>query len=406
MPFDDPPAERTATSTERSPLKSRSKPLLHPSHRAYTPSPRSRRAGRRPRSVLTLLVTLVMLFMLAGASAAGYVAWELGRPLQPGDPSREFKVAKGKSLSAVAEELQQQGFLRHDWTFRVLHRLSVDKAPIQAGTFAISAARSPSDIFRHLRFGQPVLRQYTIREGLTLVEIGRTLEADSKGALHAEELLALTHDKELARSLGVDQPTLEGYLLPETYSFPDETPLRKIVEVMVQGHFKALPADYAQREAALGLTHHQLVTLASLVEAETPRPDEKAMVAEVFYQRHKKGMLLQCDPTTVYGVTDFQPPITKKDLQREHAYNTYLHPGLPPGPINNPGKQALLAALAPASEGNLYFVARADGSRGHFFSKTLSEHNRSVAIYRKRLQATQGAPPPAPAPAPLPAPPP
>ena len=345
--------------------------------------------------MLALLVTLVMLFMLAGASAAGYVAWELGRPFRPGDPTLEFKVARGKSLGAVADELRQQGFLRHDWTLRILHRLSVDKAPIQAGTFAISAARSPADIFSHLRFGQPVLRQYTIREGLTLLEIGRTLEADSKGALRADEFNALTHDQELARALGVDQPHLEGYLLPETYSFPDETPLRKIVEVMVQGHFKALPPDYAQREAALGLTHHQLVTLASLVEAETPRPDEKTMVAEVFYQRHKKGMLLQCDPTTVYGVTDFQPPITKKDLQRQHPYNTYLYPGLPPGPINNPGKQALVAALAPAAVGNLYFVARADGSRGHYFSKTLSEHNRSVAVYRKRLQATKGTPPPA-----------
>jgi len=394
MSFDDPPAARSATSTERSPLKSRSKPLLHPSHRAYVPSKRARRGFRRRPSFFTVFVTLLMLSLLTGAAWAGYVAWVLGSPLHPGDPVREFRVARGKSLSAVAEELEQQGFIRYGWTFKVLQRLAIESASIQAGTFAISAARSPSEVFRQLRFGQPVLRQYTVREGLTLTEIGRGLEADSKGALRADEFQTLTHDAEFAKSLGVEQPSLEGYLLPETYSFPDETPLRKIIEVMVQGHFKALPPDYAQREAALGLTHHQLVTLASLVEAETPRPDEKPLVAEVFYQRQKKGMLLQCDPTTVYGVPDFQPPITKKDLQREHPYNTYLHPGLPPGPINNPGKQALLAALAPANEGNLYFVARADGSRGHFFSKTLNEHNRSVAVYRQRLQAAARATPP------------
>lgn len=338
------------------------------------------------RKLLTLLVTGLALLLLAAAAGAGFLAWELSRPLQPGALVVEFHVERGKSLMAVAAELEEQRLLRHRWSFRLLNRLAADRAPVQAGTFGLSAARSPAELFWHLRYGQPILRQYTIPEGLTLVEISRVLEARSRGAFPAAETLGLLQDPQLAKKLGVAQPNLEGYLLPETYSFPDETPILKILTVMVESHFKALPEGYREREAALGLTHHQLVTLASLVEAETPLDEEKPLVAEVFYQRHKKGMRLQCDPTTVYGVEGFRPPVTKKDLERQHPYNTYLYAGLPPGPIDNPGRQALLASLAPASEGNLYFVARADGSRGHHFSKTLEEHNRAVALYRQRVR--------------------
>jgi peptidoglycan lytic transglycosylase G len=343
--------------------------------------------------VTAAAATLLGLLLLGAGAGAGYLAWELGRPLQPGAPEVEFRVERGKSLLSVAADLEDRGLVRHAWTFRLLSRLAAERAPVQAGVFALSAAKSPAELFEHLRFGQPILRQVTIPEGLTLDEISQLLEARLGGSVHADEALGLMRDPDFAHGLGVPQATLEGYLLPETYSFPDEMPVRKILEVLVQSHFKALPADWRAREAALGLSHHQLVTLASLVEAETPLDEEKPLVAEVFYQRHKKHMLLQCDPTTVYGIPGFHPPITKKDLEREHPYNTYLHPGLPPGPINNPGRQALLAALAPAHQGYFYFVARADGSRGHFFSKTLGEHNQAVAVYRQRLQSTrQGGP--------------
>jgi UPF0755 protein len=339
------------------------------------------------RKLLTFLSVLAMLAMLAAGAACGYLAWELSRPLQSGAAAVEFQVERGKTLLGVAKQLETQKLLRHDWTFRVLNRLAADRAPVQAGVFALSAARSPAELFWHLRYGQPVLRLITIIEGAQIAEIAPLLSAYTKGASKPEEVLALLRDPEFARSLGVPQQNLEGYLLPETYSFPDQTPVRRIVEVMVESHFKALPPDYQQREAALGLNHHQLVTLASLVEAETPLDEEKPLVSEVFYQRHKKGMRLQCDPTTVYGIRDVPPPITKADLERDHPYNTYRRAGLPPGPINNPGRQALLAALAPANAGNLYFVAKADGSRGHAFSKSLNEHNRAVAVYRNRIRA-------------------
>jgi UPF0755 protein len=336
--------------------------------------------------LLTLVVTLLSLALLAVGAAAGYLAWELGRPLDPDAAPVRFKVERGRSLLATSRELERQGLLRHSWTFRVLNRLARERAAVQAGLFELSAARSPAQLFQDLRFGRPILRSITIIEGLTLPEIARTLQAETEGHIQAAEALALMQDPALAKELGVEQQNLEGYLLPETYLVPYDMPVRQLLGLMVQSHFKALPANYREREAELGLTHHQLVTLASLVEAETPLDEEKTRVAEVFYKRHAKGMRLQCDPTTVYGVEDHKPPITRKDLERDHPYNTYLYPGLPPGPINNPGRQALVASLEPADEGNYYFVALADGSRGHHFSKTLQEHNRAVARYRQRIR--------------------
>lgn len=344
---------------------------------------------KRKSGLWAAAAAALMLMLLGVAGGSAYLAWELSRPLEPGAAAVEFKIERGKSLAAVAAELKERGLLRHVWTFRLLHRLAADRATVQAGVFEVSAADSPAELFDRLRFGQPVLRRVTLPEGLTLVEISRLIEAQTGGLIRAQEALALMRDPEFARGLGVPQDHLEGYLLPETYSFPDETDARKMLGVMVQSHFRALPPDWRQKEAALGLDHHQLVTLASLVEAETPLDEEKPLVAEVFYQRHKKGMRLQCDPTAVYGVEGFRPPITKKDLERRHPYNTYLYAGLPPGPINSPGRLALLAALAPASRGYLYFVARGDGSRGHFFSRTLGEHNQAVAVYRRRQQAAR-----------------
>ncbi len=336
------------------------------------------------RFLRSILFVLGVLILLAGGIGGAFLSRELTAPLRPDAKPEELEVARGWTGTRVARELERRQILRYGWTLKILSRLSWDRGAIQAGVFELSASMSPVELFQRLRHGKTVLRPYTVPEGLTMHQVARLLAKEGLGG--EDEFLGLFQDPQLARNLGVPQKNLEGYLLPETYHFPDGVSARKVVETMVQQHLKSLPPDYREQEKKLGLTHHQLVTLASLVEAETPLDEEKPLVAEVFYTRHKLKRRLQCDPTTVYGIRGFKPPILKRHLKLDHPYNTYIYPGLPPGPIGNPGEQALLASLAPAHEKNFYFVAKGDGSRGHTFSKTLKQHNRAARLYRKRLR--------------------
>lgn len=202
------------------------------------------------------------------------------------------------------------------------------------------------------------------------------------GLVSAEAFLQAASDPGLIESLGIEGYPFEGYLFPETYNFPKGVTAEQIIKKMVD-HFRSVftPA-WTERAHAMGFTIHQVVTLASIVEKETSKPEERPLIASVFLNRLKRRMRLESDPTVIYGIKDFDGNLTRKDLRTMSPYNTYRIKGLPPGPIANPGRASIEAVLYPSEEPYLYFVSKNDGS--HHFSPTLREHNRMVRRYQLR----------------------
>jgi UPF0755 protein len=274
------------------------------------------------------------------------------------------------------------------------------KRSLQAGEYHFDHPVSAKDVFWALANGQVYEVPFTVREGETMFDIAHDLEQAK--FVSAEDFLTAAKDPELIRDLAPHAKTLDGFLFPATYELPRHPVARELAAQMTQKFREEWSQIALSNPEKTSEAHgHPLlstVTLASLVERETPKPDERPLVAGVFENRLKKGMLLQCDPTVIYALQmqgRYNGTLSGKDLHEDSPYNTYMHGGLPPGPIGNPGTISLRAALAPADTQYLYFVANTQG--GHFFSSTLQEHNQNVNRYR-RLLAGQPADPPSTAP--------
>jgi UPF0755 protein len=232
-----------------------------------------------------------------------------------------------------------------------------------------------------------VLHRLTVPEGLTVVQIADVIERAGLGA--APEVVARANDPAHARALGVAASGLEGYLFPDTYLFPRTVTVDGILAAMVARFRTVFTPEWERRAAELGLTTHQAVTLASIIEKETGDPAERPLIGSVFHNRLKRGMRLETDPTVIYGIKDFDGNLTRRHLETPTPYNTYIIKGLPPGPIANPGRESLQAALFPADSPYLFFVSRNNGT--HQFSATLADHSQAV----RRFQSPKNAHPPA-----------
>lgn len=329
-----------------------------------------------------------MKFALAGlalavlAGAAGlYAAWRyVETPLDPeSNATTVFRVETGEGLRAVAVKLEAEGLLRYAEVFRTYGRFR--KLPLQAGEFELSRAMSPRQILEVLAFGKPILYRLSFAEGLTMREVARAVNAT--GLTTDERFLEACRDRGYLLSKGINATDAEGYLFPETYFFariPNQNPY-PILDALLE-RFRASVADLPQAGDPDAL--HRMVIMASLVEKETALPAERPAVAGVYANRLRLGWLLQCDPTIIYGLGEnFDGNLRRAHLQDpSNPYNTYVHPGLPPGPICSPGKASLQAASSPAEHEFLYFVARADGS--HQFSRTLREHTNAVIKHQRK----------------------
>lgn len=326
----------------------------------------------------------VILLCLAGV--AGVVAFSMrmanyaNTPLDPQGLERTFEVSRGKGLSAVAHDLEEQGLASHPGWFSLLARIQKTDAKIHAGEYILSPDMTPLEILNVLVKGRTVLYRLTVPEGVTMVQIAAL--AAQAGFGPEEEFLDKASDPAFAASLGVEQETLEGYLFPDTYYFNKGASPEKVITTMVQRFHTVFKPEWEDRAEELGMTVHQVVTLASIIEKETSVPDERALVSSVNHNRLKKGIKLQSDPTVIYGIKEFDGNITRKHLETPTPYNTYTSKGLPPGPIASPGEAALHAALYPAETDYLFFVAKGDG--GHQFSTNLRDHNRAVRKYQLR----------------------
>jgi UPF0755 protein len=303
--------------------------------------------------------------------------------LAPETASREvvISIPQGATNAQIAQILKEAGVIRSSEAFTwALKIRSYFRRPasLKAGEQALDPSQDVWGIIATLHKGHFKLYPFTVPEGRNMTEIALAVEAAGLG--RARDFLALCQDPTYIATLGLRANSLEGYLFPETYSFPRGTPLKTIVEAMTEQFFRVWN-KYSAIATMKGLSLNETVTLASIVEKETGRPDERPLIAGVFLNRLEKRMRLQTDPTVIYGLPNFNGNLTRADLETPHPYNTYVIDGLPPGPICSPGEEAIKAVLNPALGDYLYFVSRNDGS--HHFSSTLAEHNRMVNRYQR-----------------------
>jgi len=319
------------------------------------------------------LVFLIGVFLFVGF---GYY---LSNPAEEGGDDQVFFVREGATLNEVAGELESQGIITGKRLFLLWARIMGHSRSIKAGEYRLSSAMPPLKILEILSKGTVITHPVTIPEGYTIKQIGELLE--EKGLVKNEEFLAITCDPDVAKRYGISGQSLEGYLYPDTYQFGRGLSPMSVVEVMVK-HFWEVIGPLHEKIEQSGMTIEEVITLASIVEKETGRAEERPIIASVFLNRLKKKMRLETDPTVIYGIKDFNGNLKRKHLTQRTPYNTYVIRGLPPGPIANPGKEAIEAVLFPAKTDYLYFVSKNDGS--HYFSKTLTEHNKAVQKYQKK----------------------
>ena len=326
---------------------------------------------------MRVLWRLVLAVVFSGAALAAAAFFELRRPGPVLDAPVTISVTKGDRLAEVAEDLTERRILRFALPLVVWARVTGQDRGIHYGEYSISTRQTPLELLRRLTGKPDPPHPVTVPEGLSVREVVALLASAGFGS--EESFHCLLDDPAFLDAESLPAAGPEGYLFPDTYEFPPEESQATILTTMIHRFQEVSGAEFARRAANLGLTEHEAVTLASLVEEETAAPDERRLVAAVFVNRLRRGMPLQSDPTVLYGREDEDRRITRKDLRRHTSYNTYTMTGLPPTPIANPGRAALDAAVDPAPVDYLYFVARGDGT--HQFSATLAAHNAAVAKY-------------------------
>ncbi len=335
----------------------------------------------RKKLVFSILGLSVLLVLFLSLGLRYYLITPAGKK----GLEQVFLIRDGSSLKQVAGDLEDKGLIRRKELFLLWAKLAGHSRGIKAGEYRLNAGMSPLEVLRALSKGTIIAHQVTIPEGFTISQIGELLER--KGLAEKEEFISFAKDPEAAGRYGIASPGLEGYLYPDTYRFGRGLSPMSVIHVMVD-RFKDVFAPLTDRAKDLGLTMEDVVTLASIIEKETGRAEERSLIASVFLNRLKKGMRLESDPTVIYGLKDFNGNLKKRHLSQKTPYNTYVIKGLPAGPIANPGGEAIRAVLYPARTDYLYFVSKNDGT--HYFSKTLDEHNRAVNIYQRKKGKRRG----------------
>lgn len=358
---------------------------LAPAARAYAQKSDMRRA-----------ILIALLVLLAMGAAAGWLAYSLYQPYQGFQSPGVFAdIPKGASARSIARILESQGVIRSQWAFALLCRAHA-RRKLEAGEYFFDRPATAIEVFETLAAGRIFEISVTVPEGFNTFQIADLLEG--KGLVAHDAFLDAARDAAAVRDLAPHAQSLEGFLFPATYQFPRQITPQDVIAAMTS-HFRSEWTSLGSPDpsAAAKLTMEQIITLASMVESETPKPEERPIVAGVFMNRLRRGMPLESDPTVVYALEQagkYKGSLTFADLRFDSPYNTYSHKGLPPGPIANPGEASLRAAREPAAVNYLYFVADTEG--GHFFSKTLAEHNRNVAKYHRLLKekSRKGSAPP------------
>jgi UPF0755 protein len=328
--------------------------------------------------VRRVLVAATLIVLLAAAGAGLWVYRTVHTPYKGYADAETFvEIPPGSSTATMGRRLADAGVVTNPEVFRAAVWMRGAGRRLQAGEYRFDRAMTPGEVVDRIVRGDVFLRPVTFREGLTIRQMAAIFEEQGLG--DRDDFLAAAAKPEAIRDVDPAAPDLEGYLFPDTYALPRRTTAEQLVARMTARFEKALTPEVRKRAAARGLSVRQLVTLASLVEKETAKGEERPLVAAVYVNRLNIGMGLQCDPTVIYALERagrYTGNLTRADLQFDSPYNTYRYAGLPPGPIAAPGRASLEAAASPADVPYIYFVSRNDGS--HAFAATLDEHNHNV----------------------------
>jgi UPF0755 protein len=326
---------------------------------------------------------------VAVAAGGAWLYTNLERPFKGYDAAEQFvDIPPGSGTAAMARRLEEAGVVRSAESFRLAVWLRGSSRRLQAGEYRFDRPMTAAEVVDRISRGEVYVRALTFREGLTIREMAAVFENGGFGP--AADFIAASKNAVLVQVVDPAAKDLEGYLFPDTYTLPRRTSASQLVERMVARFEQVLTPELRSTANERGLTVRELVTLASLVEKETAKPDERPIVAGVYTNRLKIGMGLQCDPTVIYALMlagRYDGNIRKGDLQIDSPYNTYRYAGLPPGPIAAPGEASLHAAANPAEVPYFYFVSRNDGS--HVFSTTLEEHNRNVNEFQRMRRTSR-----------------
>ena len=319
---------------------------------------------------------------IAGIIATSILAFYLLVIYWPqSDPyeSVEITIPKGISLSDIGNILEDKKIINNKRTFTMAVKTLGHEKNIPAGTYMLRNARSNHGIIQQLVYGAPSLKNVTVLEGWTIDNIAEVLE--QKIGVNKKKFLRLCKDQELVKLYELEGNSFEGYLFPDTYHFAEDLDAIVVLNKMVNEFKENMTLSMRVRAEELGMSQLEIITLASIIEGEAIYDDERATISAVYHNRLEIGMRLQADPTIQYIIEGGPRRLLNEDLKIESEYNTYLNSGLPPGPINNPGKESIIAALYPAVNDYIYFVARGDGY--HTFSKTEKEHNRAKRKFQE-----------------------
>jgi len=341
---------------------------------------------RKPEGNVILKKILLPTAAIFGLIVAGIAAFLLHlqhyaqTPTNPKAVDAIISIPAGQSFSQTTAALARAGIIHHPYKFKLVARLKGYDKRLQAGEYTLSATLSPIQILQKMVNGDVRLYRLTVPEGLNIYQIAELVE--ETGLASSSDFIAAATSTEFAHQQGLNADTFEGYLFPETYFFPKNAPVKTIISTMVNRFRQIYQSDWQKRAEQLGFSDHQIVILASIIEKETGAPFERPLISSVFHNRLKRKMRLESDPTVIYGLEDFDGNLKRKHLEAATPYNTYKRSGLPAGPITNPGKESLEAALYPAETKFIYFVSKKDQT--HQFSTNFEDHQRAVQKYQLR----------------------
>ncbi|MEN6474865.1 MAG: endolytic transglycosylase MltG [Syntrophaceae bacterium] len=306
-----------------------------------------------------------------------HVMWFIYTPISPGRPIR-IDITFGTSAWRISKTLAKEHVITDAPAFMTIALLTRRARNLQAGTYVFEGRHYPIEVMDILYQGKSLRYKITIPEGSDIIAIGDILT--TTGMFSRREFIKTAQKRSTAEFFSLNAPSMEGFLFPDTYYLGPNMTAMEIISRMVARYRKVYTSDMQARARRIGLSDLEVITLASMIEKEARSTVEKPIISSVFHNRLKLRMPLQSDPTAVYGLEGFRRTITPGDLRRKSPYNTYLNKGLPPGPICNPGKDAILAALWPAKTSHLYFVSKGNGY--HYFSSSFKEHNAAIARAR------------------------
>ena len=313
-------------------------------------------------------------------SCFAYAAVQLLLPLPVGNKNIEVRIPKGSTFRQAVEIFSKETLIRDKNLFLFAGRISRIDRKIRAGYYSIYKTMNSLDLLKILRRGQIIEYEVTVVEGDSLREAAEKLA--EKGIATEQDFVKLFSEKDFLSSYNIDAPSCEGYLFPETYKIPKGMDPEEAIGMMVNKMREKFSEKLTARAMEIGLSEREVLTLASIIEKEAVTDDERPLISAVYHNRLKKKMLLQADPTAIYGIKSSKEKITSEDLKRKTPYNTYTIRGLPPGPISSPGIKSITAALYPAKAPYIYFVSNNDGT--HHFSVSAEEHQTAVRVYREK----------------------